>query len=265
MKKRPSHLLHSTNTHDRKHNKKRPQESNCTVWQEKMAYLNNKTANANTVNGNGASCPAPANATLGDLPLYEDQIVASYVNKGASERPFLLDNVWDLQRVLDWLFYVGTDEKVEVEWSQQQQQGPAVAAAAVDAAFSLSDKVLRRDVFGENRRLFNVDAARVGTTGISLGGLHSSLLGVVEQRRIAVLAPAIGVPTFAWVSCSFVFFFISLFSFFLFTLFEFFNFINNETKNVQGAGHGDEWKPRAYSIPKVFLVSFQKKKKTFFL
>ena len=232
-----------------------------------MAYINNKTANAHSVTGNGASCPTPANSTEGDLPLYNDKITAAYVNKGASERPFLIDNLWDLQRVLDWLFYVGTDEKFEVQPQEQQQQG---AAAVVDAAFTLSDKAMRRDVFGENRKLFNVDPARVGTTGISLGGLHSSLLGVVEQKRISVLAPAIGVPTFAWVRVVFLSFFyfrkrkrerkkkklISFLSFF----FQLARILYLQKR--QGAGHGDEWQPRAFSIPGVFIVSFFFRKKT---
>ena len=46
------------------------------------------------------------------------------------------------------------------------------------------------------------------------------LLGVLEQDRIAAIAPAIGVPTFAW-----------------------------------GAAHGGEWRPRAASIPRVFDVT----------
>ena len=129
----------------------------------------------------------------------------SYQNRGAQERPFLIDNVWDLQRVLDWLFYVGTDEKVQVDWQQQQQQQQreqgALFSPVADAVSALSDRLLRRNVLNEKRKLFNVDPKRVGTTGISLGGLHSSLLGIVEQKRVAVLAPAIGVTTFAWVRC----------------------------------------------------------------
>lgn len=72
-------------------------------------------------------------------------------------------------------------------------------------------------------RLFSFDPSRVGATGISLGGFHSTLLAVLDDR-IAVAAPAIGVPTFAW-----------------------------------GASHGDDgWKPRAASIPRVFDVAAQK-------
>ncbi|KAI7840401.1 hypothetical protein COHA_005832 [Chlorella ohadii] len=70
--------------------------------------------------------------------------------RGSGERPFLLDNVWDLQRVLDYL-----------------QQRP------------------------------DVDAARIGVTGISLGGMHSWLLAVADDR-IAAAAPMIGVQHFGW-------------------------------------------------------------------
>lgn len=61
------------------------------------------------------------------------------------ERPFLLDNVWDLGVLLDYL---------------------------------------------ETRP--DVDAARIGITGVSLGGMHSWLAAALDAR-IAVAAPMIGV------------------------------------------------------------------------
>ncbi len=65
------------------------------------------------------------------------------------ERPFLLDNVWDIGALLD---YLGT----------------------------------RPDV----------DAARIGITGVSLGGMHSWLAAALDTR-IAVAAPMIGVQACA--------------------------------------------------------------------
>ena len=78
---------------------------------------------------------------------YTDALVAAY-RAGGTTHPFLLDNVWDLQRVLDWL------------------------AGRAD-----------------------VDAARVGATGVSLGGMHAWLLAAADAR-IAVAAPLIGVQSF---------------------------------------------------------------------
>lgn len=127
-----------------------------------------------------------------DFALYESELVRSFRGGGAEERPFLIDNLWDLKRVLDWLFFVGTTGGGDDEKEKEKK----------------------------NTKLFNVDASRVGTTGISLGGLHSVLFAILEQERIAAVAPAIGVPTFAW-----------------------------------GAAHGGEWEPRAASIPKVFDVA----------
>lgn len=215
-----------------------------------------------------AAVTAAAAATPADFALYESELVRSFRSDGAEEqeRPFLIDNCWDLQRVLDWLFFVGTDEKVE---GGKEGNGGG------------GDGERRRR---RRTKLFNVDPARVGTTGISLGGMHSVrfvqrlflfwgegrerareqearktepaaaedeeedkkitpslplplplfpsspsfffenepqvLLGVLEQDRIAAMAPAIGVPTFAW-----------------------------------GAAHGGEWRPRAASIPRVFDVT----------
>ena len=130
-----------------------------------------------------------AEANIAPVAEFAHPLISEHENGGAEERPFLIDNLWDLQRVLDWLFFVGT-------------------AGAGDEKNT------------KKKQLFNVDASRVGTTGISLGGLHSVLFAVLEQERIAAAAPAIGVPTFAW-----------------------------------GAAHEGEWEPRAASIPKVFDVA----------
>lgn len=67
------------------------------------------------------------------------------------ELPFLLDNVWDVLRLLDYL------------------------ASREDA-----------------------DLARVGVTGVSLGGMHAWLAAAADPR-IAVAAPMIGVQNFGWV------------------------------------------------------------------
>ena len=61
------------------------------------------------------------------------------------ERPFLLDNVWDIVILLDYL---------------------------------------------ETRP--DVDSARIGITGVSLGGMHSWLAAALDER-IAAAAPMIGV------------------------------------------------------------------------
>jgi len=119
--------------------------------------------------GNGATTTkakaktTAAEAKLADFALYESELVRAYRSEGAEERPFLLDNCWDLQRVLDWLFFVGTDEEVEVV-------GSSASASAKEDDEKGGDKKGRR------RKLFRVDPARVGTTGISLGGMHSVCL-----------------------------------------------------------------------------------------
>jgi len=104
-----------------------------------------------------AAVTAAAAATPADFALYESELVRSFRSDGAEEqeRPFLIDNCWDLQRVLDWLFFVGTDEKVE---GGKEGNGGG------------GDGERRRR---RRTKLFNVDPARVGTTGISLGGMHS--------------------------------------------------------------------------------------------
>ena len=89
-----------------------------------------------------------------DFALYESELVRSYQSKGAEERPFLLDNCWDLQHVLDWLLFVGTDDEED-----EERRGGEGAP--------------NQKKRGRRQKLFNVDASRVGTTGISLGGMHS--------------------------------------------------------------------------------------------
>ncbi|KAK9840969.1 hypothetical protein WJX81_003405 [Elliptochloris bilobata] len=70
--------------------------------------------------------------------------------RGSGEHPFLLDNLWDLRVLVDYL------------------------AGRPD-----------------------VDAARIGCTGVSLGGMHTWLLAALEPR-IACVAPLIGVQSFGW-------------------------------------------------------------------
>jgi dienelactone hydrolase len=43
----------------------------------------------------------------------------------------------------------------------------------------------------------DVDESRIGTTGVSLGGMHSWMAAVADPR-IAVVAPAIGAQSYAW-------------------------------------------------------------------
>ncbi|CAM9945249.1 unnamed protein product [Heterosigma akashiwo] len=43
----------------------------------------------------------------------------------------------------------------------------------------------------------DVDAARIGATGVSLGGMHAWLLAFADPR-VACCAPAIGVQWFDW-------------------------------------------------------------------
>jgi len=79
---------------------------------------------------------------------YEQAIVRAW--QGSGERPFLLDNVWDVQHVIDY-------------------------------ACSRGD----------------VDARRIGITGISSGGTISLLAAAIEPR-IAALAPMIGTYSMRW-------------------------------------------------------------------
>ncbi|GAB4814129.1 hypothetical protein N2152v2_001175 [Parachlorella kessleri] len=88
--------------------------------------------------------PAYANPRDG----YEAALVRAW--RQGPERPFLLDNVWDLLRLLDLL---------------------------------------------ETRP--DADMARVGMTGISLGGMHTWLCAAADTR-VAVAAPMIGVQYFMW-------------------------------------------------------------------
>ncbi|MEW5311334.1 MAG: hypothetical protein WDW38_003060 [Sanguina aurantia] len=80
--------------------------------------------------------------------VYNDALVRAW--RTGPERPFLLDNVWDIVALLDYL---------------------------------------------ETRP--DVDMARIGITGTSLGGMHSWLAAVVDSR-ISVIAPTIGVQCFKW-------------------------------------------------------------------
>ncbi|KAL4440167.1 hypothetical protein ABPG75_003168 [Micractinium tetrahymenae] len=79
---------------------------------------------------------------------YQQALVRAW--RGSGERPFLLDNVWDILRTLDYL-----------------QARP------------------------------DVDAARIGMAGVSLGGMHTWLAAAADER-VAVAAPMIGVQYFGW-------------------------------------------------------------------
>ncbi|PSC67583.1 hypothetical protein C2E20_8740 [Micractinium conductrix] len=79
---------------------------------------------------------------------YQQALVNAW--RGSGERPFLLDTVWDVLRLLDYL-----------------QQRP------------------------------DVDARRIGCTGVSLGGMHTWLAAAADERIVAA-APMIGVQYFRW-------------------------------------------------------------------
>ena len=112
-------------------------------------WLKEERAGGLTGDG-GEGTPLPSARTQ-----YTDSLIAAYRANGTTH-PFLLDNVWDLQRVLDWV-----------------ESKPA----------------LPNDV--------TMDAARVGVTGVSLGGMHAWLLAAADPR-IALAAPLIGVQSFAY-------------------------------------------------------------------
>ena len=99
--------------------------------------------------GRGSATPLPRPPPTPPPPLTSFPL--SRARRGHTPaRPFLLDNVWDLGRVLDYL-----------------SSRP------------------------------DVDASRIGVTGISLGGMHAWLLAAADDR-VTVAAPALGVQSFAW-------------------------------------------------------------------
>ncbi|EFN52898.1 hypothetical protein CHLNCDRAFT_9217, partial [Chlorella variabilis] len=100
---------------------------------------------------------------------YEQALVRAWRRSG--ERPFLLDNVWDLHRLLDWL---------------QHRQGGG-GASRLPRLARLPAQLCQPDV----------DAARIGMTGVSLGGMHTWLTAAADVR-VAVAAPMIGVQHFGW-------------------------------------------------------------------
>lgn len=84
--------------------------------------------------------------------VYQKALVTAWRSPPSNhqELPFLLDNVWDLMRLIDYL-------------------------ATIDVA----------------------DSSRICVTGDSLGGMHSWLLTVADDRVFAA-APLIGVQNFGW-------------------------------------------------------------------
>jgi len=99
--------------------------------------------------------------------------------------PFIYDNIWDLMRVLDYLeleynnlsyFFKYDDDKVD-----------------------RNDKHFK-DVYNIAEPTLSIEfdiTLGVGSTGISLGGMHSWFLAFADDR-ITCLAPAIGVQNFKW-------------------------------------------------------------------
>lgn len=156
-------------------------------------------------------CPAPERREQATMQIYEDQIVASYESGGTPQRPFMIDNVFDFERVVDWMLFVNANKAIS---------GGNVTLKSLPAKIcSLTQRLANATGKPRPPPLFAFDPSRLGATGISLGGFHTTLLAIYD-KRIAVAAPAIGVPTFNW-----------------------------------GAGHGDEWVARYLSIPKVFDVA----------
>jgi len=98
----------------------------------------------------GIDCRYHGERAFGEKPkqAYADALVRAW--RGSGERPFLLDNVWDVMHVVDYL-------------SQRA----------------------------------DVDADRIGLTGISLGGMITWLAAAVDTR-VAAAAPLIGVHGFKW-------------------------------------------------------------------
>ena len=99
--------------------------------------------------GRGSATPLPRPPPTPPPPLTSFPLSRA-LRGHTPARPFLLDNVWDLGRVLDYL-----------------SSRP------------------------------DVDASRIGVTGISLGGMHAWLLAAADDR-VTVAAPALGVQSFAW-------------------------------------------------------------------
>ncbi len=83
-----------------------------------------------------------------DAITYQEAIRRSFADESFAEKPFLLDNVWDLQHVLD----------------------------------ALEDRP---------------DVGKIGITGLSLGGMVSWLLAVIDERVYAPV-PLCGVQSFAY-------------------------------------------------------------------
>ena len=111
--------------------------------------------------------------------VYLDKLDEAYVNKNG-EMPFIYDNVWDLLRVLDYL---------ELQYNQENYT----------YTMGEDDKeIAETDV--NNRTIISIEvdfSLGFGSTGISLGGMHSWFLAFVDSR-ITCLAPAIGVQNFRW-------------------------------------------------------------------
>lgn len=91
---------------------------------------------------------APGLTPCVGISEYQQALVRSW--KGDPAKPFLLDNVWEMIQLLDYL---------------------------------------------ETRE--DVDSSRIAMTGTSLGGMHTWLTAVVDDR-VAVAAPMIGIQGFQW-------------------------------------------------------------------
>jgi hypothetical protein len=119
-------------------------------------------------------------------------------------RPFLLDTVWDLTRLMDWI----AGSRAE---GQDGGRTPTAPTATPNPAAA-------------------IDPARVGVSGVSLGGMHAWLWAAADDR-VAAAAPGIGVQSFAWAAAA------------------------EEDGSCGNAGSAGAWKPRAASIPAVFAAA----------
>ena len=93
-----------------------------------------------------------------------------------SARPFLFDGAWDCLRAVRF----ATDAR---------NRGPASSFDEGPVDGTSSGPLFVR---------VNVDAARVGVSGVSLGGMYAWLAAAAAPETVAVAAPLIGAQDFGW-------------------------------------------------------------------
>jgi len=90
-----------------------------------------------------------------------------------SARPFLFDGAWDCLRAVRFATGLSSDAAL-----------PTRAASGDEPPLDLVD--------------VNVDATRVGVSGVSLGGMYAWLAAAAAPETIAAAAPLIGAQDFGW-------------------------------------------------------------------